>query len=69
MAYITGDDLLDQIPGLLAAGVDLAHLDTGLRTSGPVAAAWLAVAQAFAGPPGPGRPPLGDRPVRGDAGA
>ncbi len=25
--------------------------------AGPVAAAWLAVAQAFAGPPGPGRPP------------
>ncbi len=31
VAYITGDDLLDQIPGLLAAGVDLAHLDTGQR--------------------------------------
>ena len=43
--------------------------DTGLRTSGPVAAAWLAVAQAFAGPPGPGRPPLEGRPLGGDAGA
>ncbi|MGH3399773.1 MAG: acyclic terpene utilization AtuA family protein, partial [Streptosporangiaceae bacterium] len=31
VAYITGDDLLGQIPGLLAAGVDLAHLDTGQR--------------------------------------
>jgi uncharacterized protein (TIGR03084 family) len=33
------------------------HLaDTGLRTTGPVAGAWLDLAQAFAGPPGPGRP-------------
>jgi hypothetical protein len=31
VAYITGDDLLDQVPALLAAGVDLAHLDTGER--------------------------------------
>jgi hypothetical protein len=31
VAYITGDDLLDRIPDLLAAGVDLAHLDTGQR--------------------------------------
>ncbi|HUJ05759.1 MAG TPA: TIGR03084 family metal-binding protein [Streptosporangiaceae bacterium] len=31
--------------------------DTALRADGPVAAAWLAIAQAFAGPPGPGRPP------------
>jgi Acyclic terpene utilisation family protein AtuA len=31
VAYITGDDLLDRVPGLLAAGVDLAHLDTGQR--------------------------------------
>jgi hypothetical protein len=31
--------------------------DTGLRASGPVAGAWLDLAQAFAGPPGPGRPP------------
>jgi hypothetical protein len=29
IAYITGDDLLDRVPDLLAAGVDLAHLDTG----------------------------------------
>ena len=32
------------------------RLDTGLRATGPVAAAWLRLAQAFAGPPGPGRP-------------
>jgi uncharacterized protein (TIGR03084 family) len=30
--------------------------DTGLTATGPVAAAWLDLAQAFAGPPGPGRP-------------
>jgi hypothetical protein len=29
VAYITGDDLLDRVPGLLASGVDLAHIDTG----------------------------------------
>jgi hypothetical protein len=28
-----------------------------LRATGPVADAWLDLAQAFAGPPGPGRPP------------
>jgi uncharacterized protein (TIGR03084 family) len=31
--------------------------DTRLRATGPVADAWLDLAQAFAGPPGPGRPP------------
>src|SRR5215211_6445028 len=29
VAAITGDDLLDRVPELQAAGVDLAHLDTG----------------------------------------
>jgi uncharacterized protein (TIGR03083 family) len=33
--------------------------DTSLRATGPVAGQWLDVAQAFAGPPGPGRLPLG----------
>jgi uncharacterized protein (TIGR03084 family) len=34
------------------------HLaDTGLIVQGPVATRWLSIAQAFAGPPGPGRPP------------
>jgi uncharacterized protein (TIGR03084 family) len=31
--------------------------DTALVASGPLAEEWLQVAQAFAGPPGPGRPP------------
>jgi uncharacterized protein (TIGR03084 family) len=31
--------------------------DTGLRTTGPVAAQWMSIAQAFAGAPGPGRSP------------
>jgi len=36
------------------------HLaDTSLRAAGPVAGQWLGIAQAFAGPPGPGRPPRG----------
>jgi len=34
------------------------HLaDTGLVVTGPNAAEWMAIAQAFAGPPGPGRQP------------
>jgi uncharacterized protein (TIGR03084 family) len=31
--------------------------DTGLQTQGDAATEWLSLAQAFAGPPGPGRPP------------
>jgi uncharacterized protein (TIGR03084 family) len=31
--------------------------DTALVAVGPVADDWLSIAQAFAGPPGPGRPP------------
>jgi uncharacterized protein (TIGR03084 family) len=31
--------------------------DTALQAEGPLAEGWLAVAQAFAGPPGPGRQP------------
>ena len=31
--------------------------DTALEVTGPVATAWMAIAQAFAGPAGPGRPP------------
>jgi uncharacterized protein (TIGR03084 family) len=30
--------------------------DTALVVVGPVAAQWMGIAQAFAGPPGPGRP-------------
>jgi uncharacterized protein (TIGR03084 family) len=33
--------------------------DLALTASGPDADRWLDLAQAFAGPPGPGRPPLG----------
>lgn len=36
------------------------HLaDTALRVEGPAATEWMSIAQAFAGPPGPGREPLG----------
>ena len=31
--------------------------DTGLQVRGALAEDWISVAQAFAGPPGPGRPP------------
>jgi uncharacterized protein (TIGR03084 family) len=34
--------------------------DTQLTATGPVADAWLDVAQAFAGSAGPGRPPMGE---------
>ena len=34
------------------------HLDdTDIESTGPLAAEWLSIAQAFAGPPGPGRTP------------
>jgi uncharacterized protein (TIGR03084 family) len=33
--------------------------DTALVIEGPEAAEWMSIAQAFAGPPGPGRPPRG----------
>jgi uncharacterized protein (TIGR03084 family) len=33
--------------------------DTALETTGPLAAEWLSIAQAFAGPPGAGRAPTG----------
>jgi hypothetical protein len=31
--------------------------DSGLEVEGELAEDWISVAQAFAGPPGPGRPP------------
>jgi hypothetical protein len=34
IAYVEGDDLLGRIPDLLAAGTDLAHLDTGQPLAG-----------------------------------
>jgi hypothetical protein len=33
--------------------------DTALVVDGDLASDWMSVAQAFAGPPGPGRPPSG----------
>lgn len=36
--------------------------DTGLEVAGPLATEWMAIAQAFAGPPGPGRRPSGAGP-------
>lgn len=41
--------------------------DLALAATGPVADAWLDVAQAFAGPPGPGRPPTAPAPDTADA--
>jgi uncharacterized protein (TIGR03084 family) len=35
------------------------YLDTSLVIEGAVAESWMQVAQIFAGPPGPGRPPFG----------
>jgi hypothetical protein len=35
------------------------HLDTALRAEGALALEFLKLAQAFAGPPGPGRQPKG----------
>ncbi|MEV7190907.1 TIGR03084 family metal-binding protein [Streptomyces sp. NPDC093510] len=35
------------------------HADLSLQAKGPDATHWLTLAQAFAGPPGPGRPPKG----------
>jgi uncharacterized protein (TIGR03084 family) len=41
------------------------HLaDTTLEATGEVAREWLGIAQAFAGPPGPGRAPLGGASTR-----
>lgn len=34
--------------------------DTQLQITGPIAAEWMAIAQAYAGAPGPGRPPQGE---------
>jgi hypothetical protein len=34
-------------------------VDTALEVEGDRAREWMSLAQAFAGPPGPGRPPMG----------
>jgi uncharacterized protein (TIGR03084 family) len=43
--------------------------DTDLVVTGPVATEWMSIAQAFAGPPGEGRPPGQFRPQPSAAGA
>jgi uncharacterized protein (TIGR03084 family) len=56
------DDAVDRVHG---PALDLALLltqrrhrnDTAVVVEGPTAEAWMAIAQAFAGPAGPGRPP------------
>ncbi|MFM8303568.1 MAG: TIGR03084 family metal-binding protein [Actinomycetota bacterium] len=60
------DDAVDRVTGpaldLCLVATQRAHRDdTVLVAEGPVAREWLTVAQAFAGPPGPGRAP-GTRP-------
>jgi uncharacterized protein (TIGR03084 family) len=37
--------------------------DTALTVTGPAAAEWVSIAQAFAGPPSDGRPPLAEQPT------
>jgi uncharacterized protein (TIGR03084 family) len=39
--------------------------DTALTATGPVAQKWISIAQAFAGPSGPGRAPSGQPPATG----
>jgi len=39
--------------------------DLALAVEGPAATEWMAIAQAFAGPPGPGRPPATGRASQG----
>jgi hypothetical protein len=56
------DDAIDVVTGpaldLCLLVTQRTHLaDTALVARGPVAGEWLTIAQAFAGPPGAGRPP------------
>jgi uncharacterized protein (TIGR03084 family) len=55
------DDAADQVTGpaldfCLAVTQRRNLADTALTLTGPVATEWMGIAQAFAGPPGPGRP-------------
>jgi uncharacterized protein (TIGR03084 family) len=60
------DDAVDRVSG---PALDFCLLvtqrrhrdDVSLAVTGPAATAWMAVAQAFAGPPGPGRAPAAGR--------
>ncbi len=58
-----GEDAAERIAGsaveFCLVATQRRHLaDTSIVASGPAASQWLAIAQAFAGPPGPGRAPL-----------
>ncbi|WP_327091029.1 TIGR03084 family metal-binding protein [Nonomuraea sp. NBC_01738] len=54
------DVVRGSVLGFCLAVTQRAHLaDTDLRVEGQVARAWMAIAQAFAGPPGKGRAPSG----------
>lgn len=60
--WVWGDSDLDAVSG---SALDFCLVvtqrrnvaDTGLKAVGPLASEWLEIAQAFAGPPGPGRAP------------
>jgi uncharacterized protein (TIGR03084 family) len=62
------DDATDRITG---TALDFCLLvtqrrhrdDLALVVAGPAAGQWVAIAQAFAGPPGPGRPPTRNAPA------
>ena len=58
------DDAADQVTGpaldfCLAVTQRRNLADTALTLTGPAATEWMGIAQAFAGPPGPGRPRSG----------
>ena len=62
------DDAADRVTGpaldLCLVATQRRHRDdTRLVAVGPVATEWLTIAQAFAGPPGAGRPFTGERPA------
>jgi uncharacterized protein (TIGR03084 family) len=59
------DDAADQVSGpaldfCLRVTQRRHRADLALVARGPVADRWLDIAQAYAGPPGPGRPPVSD---------
>jgi uncharacterized protein (TIGR03084 family) len=60
------DDARDRVTGpardLCLVATQRRHRDdTSLVADGPIASEWLTIAQAFAGPPGAGRAPMGGR--------
>jgi len=63
-SWDAGDDAADVVRGtaldFCLVVTQRRHVaNTALEVDGPLAEGWLAIAQAFAGPPGPGRPPVG----------